>query len=311
MKKRVVVLMGGRSAEREISLLTGEQVYHALIQREYEAVKIDFDERVIQKLMAVNPDVVFIALHGRFGEDGTVQGLLEALSLPYTGSGVMASALGINKAMSKRIFQAVGIDTPLYAVVLACDYNEHSDRIHEDVIASIDTPLVVKPACEGSTIGMSMVKEARELTAAFETAFSYDAVVVVERFIEGVELTVGVLGNEPIALPTLEIITKTEFYDYNTKYTKGLSEHIIPARLPEDQRLKAQKIAVQAHKSLGCRGFSRVDMIVDAWGQVYVLEVNTIPGMTALSLFPDAARAAGYDFPDLVAYIVELALEKN
>lgn len=311
MRKRVAVLMGGRSAEREISLLTGEQIYQALIQKEYEAVRVDLGENVVQELMATKPDVVFIALHGRFGEDGTVQGLLEILGLPYTGSGVMASALGINKAMSKRLFQAAGIDTPSYMVIADRDYGTDGDKACRDIISTIGIPLVVKPAHEGSTIGMSVVREAEELRDALETAFTHDAEVVVEQFVEGVELTVGILGNEPVALPTLEIVTKTDFYDYETKYTAGLSEHIIPARLPENQRLKAQEIAVSAHKALGCKGFSRVDIIVDPQGRNYVLEVNTIPGMTKLSLFPDAARAAGYDFPELISYIVELALEKT
>ncbi|HZD59545.1 MAG TPA: D-alanine--D-alanine ligase [Anaerolineae bacterium] len=311
MKKRVAVLMGGRSAEREISLLTGEQVYHALTQKGYEAIKVDFDEGVVQKLLAINPEVVFVALHGRFGEDGTIQGLLEVLSLPYTGSGVMASALGINKAMSKQIFQSVGINTPRFAIASASDFREDCDRFCERIIAATGIPLVVKPACEGSTIGMSVVKEEGELPAALDMAFSYDVDVVVEQFIEGVEITVGIIGNEPVALPTLEIVTKTDFYDYDTKYTKGLSEHIIPARIPEEQRIRAQEVAVLAHRAIGCRGFSRVDIIVDAQGQPRVLEINTIPGMTTLSLFPDAARAAGYEFPELISYIVELALEKD
>lgn len=311
MRKRIAVLMGGRSAEREISLLTGEQIYQALIQKEYEAIKVDLDENIVQNLLTINPDVVFIALHGKFGEDGTVQGLLEILGLPYTGSGVMASALGINKAMSKKVFKATGIDTPAYLVVSAEEYREGGNRIHEDVIAAIGTPLVIKPSCEGSTIGMSMVRKASELPEAFEKAFLCGSEVIVEQFVEGIEITVGVLGNNPIALPALEIVTKTDFYDYETKYTKGLSEHIVPARLPEDQRSRAQEIAVRAHNALGCKGFSRVDIIVDVQGRPHVLEINTIPGMTTLSLFPDAARAAGYDFPDLISHITELALEKD
>jgi len=311
MKKKVAVLMGGRSAEREISLLTGEQIYQALTQKEYEAVKVDFDGDAVQTLTTINPDVVFIALHGRFGEDGTVQGLLEILGLPYTGSGVMASALGINKAMSKRVFQAAGINTPAYVTVSAQDHNKDDKRVSGDILSTIGIPLVVKPACEGSTIGMSVVKKEEELSAALEKAFLCDKEVVAERFVQGVEITVGVIGNNPVALPTLEIVTKTDFYDYETKYTKGLSEHIIPARLPEEQNLRAQEIAILAHKALGCRGFSRVDIIVDAQGHSHVLEINTIPGMTTLSLFPDAARAAGYEFPDLIEHIVELALEKD
>lgn len=302
--------MGGRSAERDISLLTGEQIYQALLQREYDATRVLLDENVAGNLRQLNPDVVFIALHGRYGEDGTIQGLLEILDIPYTGSRVMASALGINKVMSKRIFEAAGITTPKSAVLSKADTAIQGGS-YGDLVGRIGLPVVVKPACEGSTIGMSIARETSELSGAIGTAFSYDDEVLIEQFVEGTELTVGILGNEPKALPTLEIVTKTEFYDYETKYTAGLSEHIIPARIPEDQQLRAQEMALAAHKALGCRGFSRVDIIVDKSGKPHVLEINTIPGMTKLSLFPDAARAAGYEFPDLISYIVEMALEKD
>lgn len=300
--------MGGRSAEREISLLTGEQIYQALLKKGYEAVRVELDAQAAQNLLAMEPDVVFIALHGRYGEDGTVQGMLEILDLPYTGSGVLASAIGINKAISKRVFESAEIETPSFMLVNKDTLSLDNETLGS-IIKEIGLPLVVKPACEGSTIGMSIISAADELTAALETAFSYDKDVVLEQFVEGVEITVGVLGNEPKALPTLEVVTTTGFYDYKTKYTAGLSEHIIPARIPEDHRNKAQETAVAAHKAIGCRGFSRVDIIVDKDGRCYVLEINTIPGMTELSLFPDAARAAGYEFPELVSHMVELALE--
>jgi len=308
LSTKVAVLMGGRSAEREISLLTGEQIYRALLQKGYDAVAVHLDEHIVETLKSLKPDVVFIALHGRYGEDGTIQGLLEILDLPYTGSGVLASALGIDKAMSKRVFEAAGIETPEYAVVSKRDFVVDRESC-EGVASALSFSLVVKPAREGSTIGMSIAHDIDELAAALKLAFSYDCDVVIERFVEGVEITVGVLGNKPKALPTLEVVTKTGFYDYETKYTAGLSEHIIPARLPEEYQRKAQEIAVRAHTALGCRGFSRVDIIVDGSGRCNVLEINTIPGMTRLSLFPDAAKAAGYEFPDLIAYMVKLALE--
>lgn len=311
MRKKVAVLLGGRSAEREISLLTGEQIYQALLLKDYEAFKVDLDEGVVAELLRISPDVVFIALHGRFGEDGTVQGLLEVLGFPYTGSGVMASAIGINKAMSKRLFREAGITTPAYALFRAREYARDIGVLCARAFELVGVPCVVKPVCEGSTIGMSLVKREDELAAALAVAFAHDAEVMVERLVEGVEITVGVLGNDPVALPTLEIETETEFFDYETKYTAGLSRHIIPARLPEAQRLRAQKAAVAAHNAIGCRGFSRVDIIVAADGTPHVLEINTIPGMTSLSLFPDAARAAGYDFPDLISYLVEQAIEKD
>ncbi|MDI6817073.1 MAG: D-alanine--D-alanine ligase [Actinomycetota bacterium] len=310
MKKRVAVLMGGRSAERDISLLTGEQIYQALLEKEYEAFKIDLDENVAEDLLRLKPDVVFIALHGRFGEDGTVQGLLEILGLPYTGSGVMASSIGINKAMSKKLFQAAGVSTPPYKLFCTRDYAEDSAEVLAGSLRTIGIPCVVKPVSEGSTIGMSLVRREEDFIEAVERALEHDSEVMVERLVEGVEITVGILGNDPIALPTLEIETETDFFDYETKYTTGMSRHIIPARLPEDQQWRAQEAALRAHNAIGCRGFSRVDIIVDKEGTPHVLEINTIPGMTSLSLFPDAARAAGYEFPELISYLIEQALEK-
>lgn len=302
--------MGGRSAEREISLLTGEQIYQALLAKEHEAFKVDLDENVTEELLRLKPDVVFIALHGRFGEDGTVQGLLEILDLPYTGSGVMASAIGINKAMSKRLFQSAGVETPPCKLFCARDYAKDSAEILANALDTIGTPCVVKPISEGSTIGMSLVRREEDFVEAVEHALEHDTEVMVEKLVEGIEITVGVLGNDPVALPTLEIETDTDFFDYETKYTAGMSRHIIPARLPEAQQRRAQEAAVRAHNALGCRGFSRVDIIVDKDGTPHVLEINTIPGMTSLSLFPDAARAAGYEFPELVSYLVEQALER-
>ncbi len=271
---------------------------------------IDVAEDLVERLKVENPDVCFVALHGRFGEDGTVQGLLEILGYPYTGSGVLASALGIDKIASKKIFKADGIPTPDFAAANRSEFAADPVGVEERIMREVGLPAAVKPSREGSTIGMTIVKEASKLRGALECAFRFDENALAEEFIEGVEVTVGILGNDdPRALPTLEIATKTGFYDYRTKYTKGLSEHIIPARIPEEQRALAQELAIKAHRALGCRGFSRVDLIVDKRGDPYVLEVNTIPGMTELSLFPDAARAAGIEFDELVERIVEMALE--
>ncbi|MDO8886932.1 D-alanine--D-alanine ligase [Candidatus Oleimmundimicrobium sp.] len=311
-KPRVAVLLGGRSKEREISLVTGEEIYKALIQNGYPAFKIELNEDVVENLKKERPDVVFVALHGRYGEDGTVQGMLELLDIPYTGSGVLASAVGINKAATKRIFKAEGIPTPDFQVFTHRSFQANKQEIIDDLPKKLGLPLVIKPVNEGSTIGMSIIKEKENLPEAIETAFEYDEEVLVEKFIEGTEITVGVLGNEkPQPLPTLEITHNSEMYDYETKYTEGLSRHIIPARIPEEQRKAAQEMAVRIHEILGCRGFSRADFIVSADGTPYTLEVNTIPGMTPLSLFPDAARAAGIEFSELVSKIVEFALEKN
>jgi D-alanine-D-alanine ligase len=307
LKKRVAVLMGGRSAERDISLMSGEQIFEALQEKKYDAAKIQMNGAVVENLKQYRPDIVFLALHGRFGEDGTVQGLLEILDIPYTGSGVMASSIAMNKVMAKRIFKAANISTPSF-IALKKDFDIEIDS--REIIKELGLPVVVKPACEGSTIGISIVRNERELASALELAFSYGNEVIVEKFIDGTEITVGILGNEPAALPALEIVTETELYDYKTKYTDGLSKHIIPARISQEQQDQAQKVALAAHNAIGCRDYSRVDFIVDKEGMPHVLEINTLPGMTKLSLYPDAARAAGYSFPDLVSKIVELALNK-
>lgn len=303
---RVAVLMGGRSAEREVSLNTGAQVAAALEQAGHEVVRVDSGEPgFIAALQDARPDAVFVCLHGRFGEDGTVQGLLELLDLPYVGSGVLASALAMDKVMSKHFFAHEGIRTPAYVHVRrgeAVDIDE--------VTRTLGSKTVVKPSNEGSAIGVTIAHEPAELPAALEEAFRFDDSVLIEQFVSGVEVTVGVIGNEdPIALPTLEIVPEHEFYDYESKYVPGMSAHIIPARISEEARAECQRLALVAHRALGCRGMSRADVIVDEQGVVQLLEVNTIPGMTATSLLPDAARAAGIEFPELCDRLVRLALE--
>jgi len=303
---KVAVLMGGRSAEREVSLNTGAQVATALRGRRYDVVAIDTGTPgFIERLQEVRPDVAFICLHGRFGEDGTVQGLLELLDTPYVGSGVLASALAMNKVMSKHFFVAEGLPTPPYATLRA-----GRDVDYEAIVSDLGAKTVVKPANEGSSVGMTIVHAPIELRSAVETAFEYDDLVIVEQFVEGVEVTIGVLGNDdPVALPTLEVVAVHEFYDYDSKYVPGMSSHIIPARVSDEARLECQRLAVAAHVALGCAGMSRADTIVTPEGEVLLLEVNTIPGMTTTSLVPDAARAAGIEFPQLCDRLVKLALE--
>jgi D-alanine-D-alanine ligase len=302
----IAVLMGGTSAEREVSLNTGEQVARALEDRGHRIERIDTaDLDFIERLRTGGFAVVFICLHGRFGEDGTIQGLLEILGLPYVGSGVLASALAMDKVASKHIFTACGLKTP-DSVTLKARHPADLDAI----VVRLGGKLVVKPVNEGSSVGMSIVHEPSELGPAVELAFRHDTVALVEAFVAGAEVTVGVLGNsELLALPTLEVVPEHEFYDYESKYVPGMSRHIIPARVSEQARLECQRVAVEAHRALGCRGMSRSDTIVTAEGEVFLLEVNTIPGMTSTSLLPDSARAAGIEFPELCDRLVALALE--
>jgi D-alanine-D-alanine ligase len=304
--KRVVVLLGGRSAEREVSLNTGAQVAAALGERGFDVTTVDTGAPgFVAAIESADADVAFICLHGRFGEDGTVQGLLELLDLPYVGSGVLASAMAMNKVVSKHLYAMAGLSTPRYVALkrgVSCDCAA--------ITAELGGKTVVKPADEGSSVGMTIVDDPGLLEAAIEFAFGFDSLVLVERFEEGAEVTVGVIGNDdPVALPTLEIVPEHDFYDYESKYVPGMSKHIIPARVSEVARAECQRLAVEAHKVLGCAGMSRSDTIVTPAGDVYLLETNTIPGMTKTSLLPDAAAAAGIEFPELCERLVGLALE--
>jgi D-alanine-D-alanine ligase len=302
----VAVLMGGISAEREVSLNTGAQVVAALHERGFNVVEIDTgDPGFIGSFAATPAHVAFICLHGRFGEDGTVQGLCELLQMPYVGSGVLASALAMDKVMSKHFFAHEGIPTPDYVVI-----RKGEEVDFAEVTSLLGEKTVVKPANEGSAIGVTIAHDPAEMPAAIGAAFGHDSTVLIERFVAGVEVTVGVLGNEhPIALPSIEIVPEHEFYDYDSKYLPGMSSHIIPARVSEGARAECARLALAAHQALGCRGMSRSDFIVTEDGRAWMLETNTIPGMTPTSLLPDAARAAGIEFPDLCARLVELALE--
>lgn len=302
----VALLMGGTSAEREVSLNTGAQVAAALETAGHTVERIDTADLGFIDVLRARPfDVVFICLHGRKGEDGTIQGLLEVLGLPYVGSGVLASALAMDKVASKHIFVAAGLLTPAYVTL----HEKPADIA--PIVEMFGPKLVVKPASEGSSVGMSIVHGPEELAPAIDLAFRHDSTVLVEQFVPGVEVTVGVLGNEQLeVLPTLEIVPEHEFYDYESKYVPGMSSHIIPARISDELQAECQRIALEAHRAVGCRGMSRSDTIVTAEGEVYLLELNTIPGMTSTSLLPDSARAAGIEFPQLCDRLVRLALER-
>ncbi len=299
MKKPVVgVLMGGRSAEREVSLRTGAAILAALRRCGHRAVGVDAGRDLPQVLARRKVGVAFIALHGRGGEDGTVQGLLECLGIPYTGSGVLASALAMDKKHSKWVFRAHGLATPDFEV-LACGVRGAWP------LERLEPPVVVKPICEGSSVGISVVRSRGALAKALATAFRYDPEALVERYIPGRDLTVGVLGDE--ALAVVEMRPRGGFYGYGPKYTAGETEYLVPAPLTARQTERARELALAAHRALGCRGASRVDFRLDERGRPLLIEVNTIPGMTATSLLPKSAGAAGIGFDELVSRILDAA----
>ena len=292
---KVAVLFGGRSAEREISLKSGSMVLSALQRKGVNAHPFDPKDQGLEQLIAQHFDRVFIALHGRFGEDGTVQGALEYLGLPYTGSGVMASAIAMDKWRTKLLWQASGVPTPPYeALTKESDFAEVARRL--------GIPMMVKPAREGSSIGMSKVMSMEKVEAAYELAAEYDDVIIAERFIQGVEVTAAILNDE--ALPLIRLETPRTFYDYQAKYFAEDTRYICPSGLPARQERAIQEQALRAFKLLGCSGWGRVDVMVDQAGEPYLLEVNTIPGMTDHSLVPMAARARGIEFEDLCLAIL-------
>ena len=303
--RRIVLLAGGTSGEREVSLNSGRNVAVALREVGHEVLELDIiDTDFIPRLLEYQPDVVFLALHGRDGEDGHVQGLLELLRLPYTGSGVLGSALAMDKLRSKVFYRNAGIQAPECVVI---SQNMAGLAAAQGFIDRYGLPCVVKPAAEGSSLGVSIVHDAADLPAALDRAFMAGSPVLVERFIAGTEITVPVIGlDELTALPVIEIVPKiSEFYDYESKYADGGSDHIIPARLPLTQLAHAQEQAIAAHRALGLSGVSRSDFIVDALGTAWIIETNTIPGMTKTSLLPDSARHIGIAAGDLYTRITE------
>ena len=295
---KVAVLMGGRSAEREISLKSGTMVLNALKKSGVDAHAFDPRDSGLEALKAQRFERAFIALHGRFGEDGTVQGALEYLGIPYTGSGVMASALAMDKWRTKLLWRAAGLPTPAYELI-----NVRTDPA--GLAARLGLPLMVKPAREGSSIGMSKVTSIEKIAPARELAARYDDIVIAERFIEGMELTAGILGEQP--LPLIRLETPREFYDYQAKYFADDTRYICPCGLPAAQEQSIQQAALEAFRVLGCSGWGRVDAMLDRDGGLHLLEVNTIPGMTDHSLVPMAARACGISFEDLCVRILESA----
>ncbi|HMK13438.1 MAG TPA: D-alanine--D-alanine ligase [Burkholderiales bacterium] len=293
---KVAVLMGGSSAEREISLKSGRAVLAALKRRGVDAHAFDPSERPLEQLRSEGFDRAFIALHGRLGEDGTVQGALQMMGMAYTGSGVMASALAMDKWRTKLVWRAAGVRTPRFDLL-------HAESNFKAVARKLGLPLMVKPSCEGSSIGMSKVLKAERLRAAYRLAANYDSVVIAEQFVKGIELTASILDGQ--ALPLIRVETPRAFYDYQAKYFANSTRYICPCGLSAKQEKKIQEKALQAYQVLGCRGWGRVDLLLDQRRVPYFIEVNTVPGMTDHSLVPMAARAAGLSFDDLVVRILE------
>jgi len=294
--KKVGVLAGGPSSERDISLSSGEAVHDALLKRGINSVFIDVRGHIRQAVKRSGVDAVFIALHGGFGEDGTVQSILGRLKIPYTGSGPDASRLALDKLASRRIFSRIGLDVPKYRVL-----TKNGDIRME----GLNMPVVIKPQREGSSVGLSVVFDSKGLKKAVDKAFDYGEKILADEFIKGKELTVGILDDKP--LPVIEIVPEGGVYDYYAKYESAKTEYLVPAPIKKRDFNKAKNTALKAHKALGCRYFSRVDMVLGDNGRLYVLEVNTIPGLTSRSLLPKAALAAGVDFLKLCIKILSAA----
>jgi D-alanine-D-alanine ligase len=304
---RIGVLMGGPSTEREISLKSGKAVYESLKLAGLKVAAIDIKTDDIEEntrlIKSRKINCAFIALHGRFGEDGQIQELLDNLGIAYTGSGKVASQLAMDKVAARKVFQANGICVPKYTVREKSSYNANYKN-HID----ITLPLVIKPATHGSSIGLSIVDKKEDLKKAIDLAFGFDAKIIIEEYIKGREVTVGILDDQP--LPVIEIIPKRRFFDYQAKYQPGMTEYVVPAQLETAILEEIQSSAITAHRLLGCFGCSRVDMILSRDNTPFVLEINTIPGLTQTSLLPKAAKIIGIEFRELCLKLIKLAYEK-
>ncbi|MBQ7499114.1 MAG: D-alanine--D-alanine ligase [Selenomonas sp.] len=304
---KIVVVMGGTSTEAEVSRRTGTAILNALKSKGYNAEGMELVPKTFANdIQKTGCAIVFNALHGKFGEDGLLQGTLDMLGIPYTGSGVLAAAVTMDKAASKRVFVAEGISTPRSHTYYSYEMKR---GLAAEIEAEFSLPMVVKAASQGSSIGVYIVESRDELKNALVQAFKYNDEVLVEEFIEGRELTVAVWGNEEEkeAFPIIEITTLTGRYDYDSKYTKGASSHIIPAPMSEEKTKEIQDLAVRTFTACGCKGVARVDMMLSKDEVPYVIEVNSVPGMTEVSLVPDAARAKGIEFPELCERMLEMA----
>jgi D-alanine-D-alanine ligase len=302
--KSIGVFMGGTSAEREISLKSGKAIYEALQSSGYNVVAIDVGHDICRVLEKKSVDIAFLALHGGYGENGSIQGMLEVLGIPYTGSGVLSSALAMDKEASKKIFLYHDIPVPPFMVI-----PDESSHMHKLSAINFSLPLVVKPVAEGSSVGVSIVRDEEDVSPAFEKAIDYGPRVIIEQYIEGKEVHIGILNGN--VLGGVEVRPSLEFYNYEAKYTAGLTEYILPPEIDHNVYERSKEVALAAHTALGCQGATRVDLMIDGKGNPYVLEVNTIPGMTETSLLPKIAGLVGLSFSELIKEILRGAIEEK
>jgi len=307
--KKIGVLMGGFSSERDISVRSGLAIYQALQELGYDSALIDVGRDIANVLKKDKVKFAFLALHGGMGENGAMQGLLEVLGIPYTGSGILASALAMDKEVSKKLFMHHGLNVAPFAVVnkKSKQRGQKKNNLQPQAF-DFSFPRVVKPVSEGSSIGIRIVREEAEMAGALENAFSFGDKALVEKFVEGTEVHIGILGEK--VLGGVEVRPSLEFYNYEAKYTSGLTEYIIPPEIDDAAYEKTREMALIAHSALGCSGASRADFIIDKSGAPYILEVNTLPGMTATSLLPKIAAYAGINFKELIEEMVRIAVNK-
>jgi D-alanine-D-alanine ligase len=296
--KKIGVLMGGKSTEREVSVRSGKAICNALNFLKYNAVPIDVGDDLCEVLKKAQIDIAFIALHGGLGENGAVQGMLEVTHIPYTGSGILASALAMDKEASKKVFIYHGIPVPPFKIIQDSVSKIQNSKFETD----FEMPWVVKPVAEGSSVGVEIVRHKSKFRDALEKAFHYGEKVIVEKYIEGKEIHIGILNNK--VLGGVEVRPSLEFYNYKAKYTPGLTEYILPPQIGKETYEKAKNVSLSAHKALGCRGATRIDLRIDSNGNPLILEVNTIPGMTETSLLPKIAKQIGIEFPSLIEKIL-------
>lgn len=303
---KVLVICGGISTEREVSLRSGKAIYDALIRKGYSNAELfDLNRDNISDILKKKPDMVFLGLHGKGGEDGTIQGFLELAGIPYTGPGVAASAVCMDKILTKRVLANAGLPTAKFEVYRK-EECEDINKVAEELTVKLGLPLVLKSPCQGSSIGVVLVKDKDSMLPAIEEVFKYGENLLAEQFVDGPELTLPIMGNDNlVVLPVIEITSEREFYDYTAKYTNGLCHHIIPANIDKRTEEEVVEYGKKAYKMLDCKCLSRIDFIIDKKDGPMIIEVNTLPGMTDMSLFPDAARYAGISYDDLVEMLLE------